>query len=84
MPRPIKPAAVASKPGGVASKPRRYYFKDFATGERRYTRGQFAGWQKDGPLGAWGVYIIRRGGGSWIPEYCLTAESRALLPKRPA
>lgn len=62
----------------------RFYFKDFITGKIRYTRGQFVQWQKDGPLNAWGVLFANRASVAWVPEYLLTAESRAALPKRPS
>ena len=64
----------------------RYNYKDFVTGKRRWTSGEFIGFTN--PTGLLDVpYAIfrRRSGDLLVPEYLLTLETRtALADKEPA
>lgn len=60
----------------------KYTFKDFITGRLRYTRGTFSNWTQGGPLNAWYAVFCTPRGHVLIPEYLLTAETRAALPAR--
>lgn len=61
----------------------RYYYKDFVTGKRRFTKGQFVGWQRGGFLGVIGATFVLRCSILFIPIYLLTKEAKAALPKEP-
>jgi hypothetical protein len=63
----------------------KYYYRpfdhpDFPNNKPRFTRGRFAGWFRDG-FGIRRAIFVRRSDTLLIPEYCLTAETKAALPK---
>ena len=58
----------------------KYTYKDLATGKLRYTCGEFSNWTRGGPLNArYAVFRLRRSV-LFVPEYCLSPETRAALP----
>jgi len=62
----------------------RYYYRDFVTKKRRYTRGRFVGWTKEmGPLGVPYAHFQGEATALFIPVYLLAQETRALLPPPP-
>jgi len=60
----------------------RYYYKDFATGKQRWTRGRFVGWQgSTGPLNAIYAQFQRGRDSLFVPEYLLAPETRLAIAK---
>ena len=54
-----------------------YTYKDFATGKVHKTSGKFEGWtDKTGPLNVRYAIFRRQSSSLFIPEYCLTKETR--------
>jgi hypothetical protein len=64
------------------SRPKCWY-RDFATGKLKFTRGRFTNWTRGGPLNAWYAVFQRQSSTLLIPEYCLTAATRRSLPPKP-
>lgn len=63
----------------------KYFYRDFThpdfpKNKPQFTRGRFTQWMTDG-LGIRRAVFRRQGSFLFIPEYCLTAETRALLPE---
>lgn len=57
----------------------RYYYKDFITGERKFTRGEFIGWaQNQGPLKAPYAMFCNCKSTIAVPEYCLDRKTKQL------
>lgn len=56
-------------------------YKDFDTQKQHFTRGKFVKWIRGGPLNAWMAVIKRKRSTLFIPDYCLTPESRQSLPR---
>lgn len=56
-------------------------YTDFVTGKPKWTRGEFKGWTKGGPLGAKYAVFQRSRSVLYIPAYCLTVETRQSLPQ---
>jgi len=61
----------------------KYHYKDFATGRPRWTRGKFERWEQGGPLNAWGAVFFLPCSAIWVPAYCLSKETKAMLPPKP-
>jgi hypothetical protein len=59
----------------------RYEYRDFVTGEKRYTRGQFEKWSEPtGPLDIrYAIFKCRRSR-VCIPYYLLTPETKTRIP----
>ena len=57
----------------------KYTYKDFATGKAKFTRGMFVGWQRGGPLNANYAVFQNRRSTVYVPEYCLTRETKQLI-----
>lgn len=64
------------------NKPR-IYFRDIATGKRRYTMGQFIKWQRGGILNTFGAVIERSASVLFIPRYLIEKATLATLPPLP-
>lgn len=62
----------------------KYTYRDFESGRLRWTRGRFQNWQRGGLLNAWHAVFVRKGDALLVPEYCLTAETKAALPPKVA
>ena len=59
----------------------KYFFKDFTTGKIRYTKGTFSGWTpKQGLVNARYAIFVNPKGTVYVPEYCLTKETKKELP----
>lgn len=62
-----------------------YTYKDFATGQTRLTRGKFKGFTNPtGPLNCRYAIFQRKASSLFVPEYCLTKETRALINQNKA
>lgn len=59
-----------------------YTYKDFVTKKIKRTRGEFDNWQRGGPLNAWGAVFRNPKSFLFVPEYCLTDETRKRIPPR--
>jgi len=58
----------------------KYTYKDFITGKTRFTRGEFIGWTPGtGIIGAKFAIFHNRSVDVLVPEYLLTAETRASI-----
>ena len=54
----------------------RYTYKDFATGQNRFTCGKFKGFTNPtGPLNCRYAIFQRKASSLFVPEYCLTKET---------
>lgn len=59
----------------------RYTYKDFVTGQTRFTCGKFKGFTNPtGPLNARYAIFQRPATSLFVPEYCLTKETKNMLP----
>lgn len=61
----------------------KYTYKDFVTRKPKFTKGKFSNWTRGGPLNAWYAVFVRRSSVLYIPEYCLTTETRKSIPPQP-
>lgn len=59
-------------------------YKNFIDGKPRFTRGKFVKWIFGGPLNAPQAVIELPRSLLFIPDYCLTVESRKTLPPVPS
>ena len=60
-----------------------YTYKDFATGKLHKTSGKFEGWTDEtGPLNARYAIFHRPRSSLFIPEYCLTKETRQRIGQK--
>lgn len=60
-----------------------YTYKDFATGKIHKTNGKFQGWTNEtGPLNVRYAIFHRPNSSLFIPEYCLTKESRQKIDSK--
>ena len=58
----------------------KYTYKDFATGKPKWTRGRLVGWHgPDGPLNVMYAAFDRGRSMIFVPEYCLTTESKRAI-----
>ena len=57
----------------------KYTYRDFVTGRPRWTRGKFIEWYKDG-WGIWRAVFARKSDVLLMPEYCMTKETKAVIP----
>lgn len=60
-----------------------YTYRDFVTGKIHRTRGKFVRWHQGGPLNAWYAMFALPLSSLYVPEYCLTPETRSRLPENP-
>lgn len=60
-----------------------YTYKDFVTGKVKRTNGKFIEWHRGGPLNALYAKFQCRVYAFYVPEYCLTKETKQQLPERP-
>ena len=67
----------------VKPKRTRHYYKDFMTGKRHYTHGQFGGWRKLASTDTWCALFVRRSSEIFVPIYLLERKTLAQLPPRP-
>ena len=61
----------------------KYTYRDFVTRKPKFTRGTFSNWTRGGPLNAWYATFKRGRSVLFIPEYCLTTETRDNIPPQP-
>jgi len=59
-----------------------YTYKDFITRNERRTFGEFIGWQRGGPLHVYGAVFRTAKMVIFVPDYCLTKETRERLPAK--
>lgn len=62
---------------------RRIYYRDFVTGKRRWTAGEFVRWERGRFLTEWVLIVQRPATVLIIPEYLVERESREWLPPIP-